>query len=80
MGLSRMMAFGAEPDVYYPPTAEEIKTAWDQIRTARKALYRLDYWFDADAEILEAMSRDELAAHDRLRGLVRDALQKLEDV
>ncbi|MHA7852223.1 hypothetical protein [Roseovarius sp.] len=80
MGLSRLFAFGAQPDIYYPPTGEEIQAAWDQVRTARKALQRLDYWFDTDAEILDAMSRDELAGHDRLRGLIRDALGKLEAV
>ena len=80
MGLSRLFAFGSQPDVYYPPTREEITAAWDQVRTARKALYQVDYWLDTDAEILDAMSRDELAAHDRLRDLVRDALGKLENL
>lgn len=78
MGLSRMMAFGSQPDVYYPPTYEEIQAAWHQIRTARKALYQVDYWLDTDPEITENLSRDELAAHDRLRGIVKEALEALE--
>ena len=82
MSLHRLIAFGSQPDVYFQPTYEEMQDALATLRAARKALYQalyqLDYWFDTDPEILDAMSRDELAAHDRLRGLIRDALEKLE--
>jgi len=78
MGLSRLFAFGAQPDVYYKPTYEEMQAALTQLRTARKALHQIDYWFDTDDEILNAMSRDDLAAHDRLRGIIKDALEALE--
>lgn len=78
MSLSRLFAFGAQPDAYYPPTYDEIQTARDQIRAAHKALYRVDYWFDTDPEILVDMSRDELADHDRLRSIVKEALEALE--
>lgn len=78
MSLHRLIAFGSQPDVYFQPTYDEMQDALATLRAARKALYQLDYWFDTDPEILDAMSRDELAAHDRLRGLIRDALEKLE--
>jgi len=78
MSLHRLIAFGSQPDVYYQPTYEEMQSALTQLRTARKAFYQIDYWFDTDAEILDAMSRDELADHDRMRGIIKEALEALE--
>lgn len=34
----------------------------------------LDYWFDTDQEILDAMSVDERADHIRLHMIIKDAL------
>jgi len=78
MSLHRLIAFGSQPDVYFQPTYEEMQDALAALRTARKALYRVDYWLDTDPEILVAMSRDELADHDRLRSIVKEALEALE--
>ena len=78
MSLHRLIAFGSHPDVYFRPTHEEMQDALAALRTARKALYRVDYWLNTDPEITENLSRDELAAHDRLRGIVKEALEALE--
>jgi len=78
MSLHRLIAFGSQPDVYFQPTYEEMQAALTQLRTARKALYRVDYWFDTDAKILDAMIGDELAAHNRLRGIVKEGLEALK--
>jgi len=39
-----------------------------------QTLQRLDYWFDTDEEILDAMSPDERADHERMHAMVKDAL------
>jgi len=39
-----------------------------------QTLQWLDYWFDVDQEILDAMSPDERADHERMHSMVRDAL------
>jgi len=78
MSLHRLIAFGSDPNVYFQPTSEEMQAALTQLRTARKALYRVDYWMDTDQEILDAMSGDELADHDRLRSIVKEGLEALE--
>lgn len=45
------------------------------IAELREALERLDAWFDTDPEILDAMTPDERADHDRQRGIIRAALE-----
>lgn len=78
MSIHRLIAFGSDPDIYDRPTPEEVRSALKQIHTARQALYRVDYWLDTDDEILRAMSRDELAAHNRLRGIIKEGLDALK--
>lgn len=43
-----------------------------------EALRRLDYWFNADVEILDAMDHDTRADHDRQHGKIRQALAEWE--
>lgn len=50
-----------------------IKAA-DRIETLTAALKRLEYWFDADQEVLDAMTPDERADHMRQLTLIRDTL------
>ena len=40
-----------------------------------ETLRRLDQWFDADPEIIEAMSADELTAHKRAHTWILEALK-----
>lgn len=78
MSIDRLIAFGSEPNVYYPPSRQELQNAIEAFRTARKTLYALEYWFDTDAEILDAMSDAERKNNARMLGMVRDALKKLD--
>ncbi len=41
----------------------------------REALKKLEYWFDADQEVLDAMTADELADHNRQVEVIRAALK-----
>jgi len=43
-----------------------------------EALKRLEYWFDTDQEIIDAMNTDERADHMRQAGIIRAALNKVE--
>jgi len=42
----------------------------------RKALKRLEYWFDTDPEVLDAMDADTRADHERQLAMIRAALQE----
>lgn len=44
----------------------------------RKALKRLEYWFDTDPEVLDAMDADTRADHERQLAMIRAALQEGE--
>lgn len=48
--------------------------AADRIETLTATLKRLEYWFDTDAEILDAMTPDERADNMRQLTLIREAL------
>ena len=37
-------------------------------------LQRLDYWFDADQEVLDAMTPDERADHERMHKMIKETL------
>ena len=41
-----------------------------------RTLQRLDYWFDTDQEILEAMTPDERADHERMHAMVKETLSQ----
>ena len=62
------------PDDYNKPAGHLYIEAADRIETLTAALKRLEYWFDTDAEILDAMTPDERAGHMRQLGLIREAL------
>lgn len=40
------------------------------------ALERIEKWFDTDVEILDAMSPDERADHERQHQMIRDSIAK----
>lgn len=42
----------------------------------RKALKGLEYWFDTDPEVLDAMAADTRADHERQLRLIREALRE----
>jgi hypothetical protein len=46
-----------------------------RIAKLEAALYVLEAWFDTDQEILDAMSADERADHDRKLAMIRAALK-----
>lgn len=41
-----------------------------------EALERIEKWFDTDVEILDAMSPDERADHERQHQMIRDSIAK----
>ena len=46
-----------------------------RVMQLEETLRRLDQWFDTDPETIEAMSSDELIAHNRAHAWIRDALR-----
>lgn len=50
------------------------EAALNRIMELEGVLYRLAYWFDTDQEILDAMSKDELAGHLRLQKMINEVL------
>lgn len=46
-----------------------------RVMQLEETLRRLDQWFDADPEIIEAMSADELTAHKRAHTWILEALK-----
>jgi hypothetical protein len=50
----------------------ELEAERDRLRDRLKAL---EYWFDTDPEVLEAMDANTLADHNRQLRLIREALE-----
>lgn len=50
------------------------KEAADRIKKLETTLKRLEYWFDTDQDILDAMTPDERADHMRQLQMIREAL------
>ena len=64
--LQELSALGQAEDAYQAQLAVEAKLA--------KALEKLEYWFDTDQEVLDAMTPDERADHMRQLQMIRDTL------
>jgi hypothetical protein len=47
----------------------------EKYQAMEKALLALEYWFDTDKEIIDAMSPDERAVHIRLHDMIKSALK-----
>ena len=62
------------PEDYNKPAGHLYIEAADRIETLTAALKRLEYWFDADQEVLDAMTPDERADHMRQLQMIRDTL------
>ena len=60
-------------------TIERAEMAEDERDTLKAALKKLEYWFDADQEVLDAMTPDERADHMRQLQMIREALNKGEE-
>ena len=56
------------------PEGHLYEEAADRIEALETTLKRLEYWFDTDAEILDAMTPDEQADHMRQLQMIREAL------
>ena len=54
--------------------AEISKSNYQRAKAAEAALKKLEYWFDTDQEVLDAMTPDERADHMRQLTLIRDTL------
>ena len=50
------------------------EVAADRIEKLEAVLKKLEYWFDADQEVLDAMTPDERADHMRQLQMIRDTL------
>ena len=55
-------------------TIERAEMAEDERNALKATLKKLEYWFDADQEVLDAMTPDERADHMRQLTLIRDTL------
>ena len=53
---------------------DQLEAANGRIAELERALGALDYWFDTDPDVLDAMSADELADHTRQAALIEAAL------
>ena len=75
--LSRMaFAYGdIEASERYASAADALEAQAAEIERLREALKKLEYWFDADQEVLDAMTADELADHNRQVEVIRAALK-----
>lgn len=62
------------PESLYKPVDHLYEEAADRIETLTATLKRLEYWFDTDQEVLDAMTPDERAGHMRQLTLIREAL------
>jgi hypothetical protein len=51
------------------------KLDFEQRDRLRKSLERLEYWFDIDEEVREAMPESEVANFDRQLAMIRAALE-----
>ena len=62
------------PEDYNKDAGHLYEEAADRIETLTAALARLEYWFDTDEEVLDAMTPDERADHMRQLQMIRDTL------
>ena len=62
------------PEDYNKPEGHLYEEAADRIEALEVTLKRLEYWFDADQEVLDAMTPDERADHMRQLQMIRDTL------
>ena len=62
------------PEDLYEPEGYLYEVAADRIEKLEATLKKLEYWFDTDAEILDAVTPDERADHMRQLNLIRDTL------
>lgn len=64
------------PEDYNKPAGHLYEEAADRIEALEATLKRLEYWFDTDQEVLDAMAPDERADHMRQLKQIRKALNK----
>jgi len=62
------------PEDYNKPAGHLYEEAADRIEKLEAVLKRLEYWFDTDQEVLDAMTPDERADHMRQLQMIRDTL------
>ena len=55
-------------------TIERAEMAEDERNALKATLKKLEYWFDTDQEVLDAMTPDERADHMRQLQMIRDTL------
>ena len=55
-------------------TIERAEMAEDERDALKAVLKKLEYWFDTDQEVLDAMTPDERADHMRQLQMIRDTL------
>jgi hypothetical protein len=55
-------------------TIERAEMAEDERNALKATLKKLEYWFDTDQEVLDAMTPDERADHMRQLQMIREAL------
>lgn len=72
--MDRIAAHSEKPDVYDPPSRNQLADVRAAFVVMKAALEKLDYWFDADPEVLDAMSADERRDHERQHCIIRQAL------
>ena len=63
-----------EHDVEIAASAAAIRALLAERDALKAALKRLEYWFDTDQEVLDAMTPDERADHMRQLQMIRDTL------
>jgi hypothetical protein len=63
-----------EHDVEIAASASTIRALLAERDALKAVLKRLEYWFDTDQEVLDAMTPDEQADHMRQLQMIRDTL------
>lgn len=61
-------------DMAFMSPSKTATAALGRINELEAVLHKLAYWFDADQEVLDAMSDDERADHIRQHKMILDAL------
>lgn len=61
-------------DMAFMSPSKTATAALRRINDLETVLHKLAYWFDADQEVLDAMSDDERADHIRQHKMILDAL------
>ena len=65
---------GEEHDVEIAASASTIRALIAERDALKGGLKKLEYWFDTDQEVLDAMTPDERADHMRQLQMIRDTL------